>query len=567
MRAPLRRWERVRVQALRRAALRASRPATEPASTPTSTTAAAARAGACASAGRAAPTGCTAATRASPTAAARASTWPTAATAVAAAAPCAAAARLRRGLLRLPDGHHPLRRRRSGVSSWVGCWGARPRAAFGVCRGACRRGRAPLGSPPARTGRRAAARDIRAGGHGRGARGPAPSSAGSSCLAAAAVCRSMTVVSMPRDTDVPPSTPTTPSTLAPRRLGRRTSRWCASRWTRSLLHMLFDRTRVLGRRATALAYVLLGVVEDLLSGAVPGAPWSALLPIHARRVGATVGLSDISAGNGGTCHAQARRVGVVLEHQRRWRAQAGEQRHGSRTTPPRVAAPARIVRWPTARSMSARCSPWTAPSILGALTLFGQVGVAPAMSEATLRPRPRGPPRGAGRNPRAVEELTGVRWITAGQKPLVHAARGTADGALLGPQRRRAESATGWSGARKPHCFAPTAVMGLADVALQVSRGQLAHLRRAHGWLGALVGSGRPRGQIGATPSTACRSGSRVRDVRHAGARASQVAERAGTADRLPAPARCSLDGSLRCSGRNDEFQLGLGVDGPGAVA
>jgi alpha-tubulin suppressor-like RCC1 family protein len=262
---------------------------------------------------------------------------------------------------------------------------------------------------------------------------------------------------------------------------------------------------------------------------------------------------EVAVGNGGTC--AVKRDGAVWCWGANDAGQLGQGTNDPRAhgAPTRVALPAATHIAYGAFHLCALLRDGTVQC--WGNNKFGQCGVAPAMSEARCDPGD-GIVAACERRPRAVAGLTGVRALTAGRN---HTCALLADGnarcwglndsAQLGNGRAEPDSAP------RPE---PTAVVGLADV-VQLSAGgshTCAVLAdgavRCWGWgdLGQLGGAATTPCTVAGSPPFRCALAP-VAVPELTGA-AAVAAGRWHTCAVLRA-------GGIRCAGRNDEGQAGLG--------
>jgi alpha-tubulin suppressor-like RCC1 family protein len=264
-------------------------------------------------------------------------------------------------------------------------------------------------------------------------------------------------------------------------------------------------------------------------------------------------VAEVAVGNGGTC--AVKRDGSVWC----WGANDAGQLGQGTSDPQAHAAPVRVTLPPASqvaygafhvcallRDGGVQC--W-------GTNKFGQCGVAPAMSDAQCDPGD-GLTAACLRRPRAVAGLAGVRAITAGRNHTC---------ALLGDGSVRCwglnDSAQLGNGMLEPDTSprpAPVAVAGLADVA-QISAGgshTCAVLAdgsvRCWGW-GDL-------GQLGGAATTSCTvAGSPPFRCAMAPAAVPELTGASQVAAGRWHTCAVLRSGGVRCAGRNDEGQVGLG--------
>jgi alpha-tubulin suppressor-like RCC1 family protein len=189
---------------------------------------------------------------------------------------------------------------------------------------------------------------------------------------------------------------------------------------------------------------------------------------------------------------------------------------------------------------------------------FGQAGLAPSASDAQCDPGD-GLTAGCQRRPRAVEGLAGVRQVTAGRN---HTCALLDDGTVrCWGLNQLGQVGNGLIEAESSPRVTPTRVTGLTDVTQVSAGGSHTCAVRSDGTVHCWGWNN--LGQLGAASRESCQgpTGSPFTCARTATAVPELTGVRQLSAGRYHTCATLTA-GGVRCAGRNDEFQLGLGVVG-----
>lgn len=273
-------------------------------------------------------------------------------------------------------------------------------------------------------------------------------------------------------------------------------------------------------------------------------------------------VTDVAVGNGGTC--ALKRDGSVWC----WGLNdAGELGQGTNDTTPHP-TPVRVTLPAPARQIA-----YGAFHVCAALTNdtvhcwggdeFGQAGVAPASSEARCDPGD-GITTRCQRTPRAVEGLTGVRQLSLGR---FHSCALMNDGTVrCWGLNDSAQLGNGMVEPQESPRATPVTVMGLSGVT-QISAGG-SHTCAVRSDGAVHCWGWNDLGQLGGAASTSCMvaSSDTFRCARSPVAVPELSGARSVSSGRYHTCVTLTA-GGVRCAGRNDEFQCGLGAVGTDTCA